>query len=129
MAGLATTLSALSALAFGAVYPWGYFPLFGAAAIIGIVGVARGRTARTGGRQLLVALLLLEAAIALQLLPLPRRALEAVSPRSSQLLRQYDLAFTDDSLHPLSIAPADTGIALAGLSALVLYAWGASAMI
>ena len=37
---LVLTLIALATLAFGAVYPWAYLPLFVAAATIGAIGIA-----------------------------------------------------------------------------------------
>ena len=41
MSVLILTLVALGTLAFGAVYPWAYLPLFFAAATIGVTGIIR----------------------------------------------------------------------------------------
>lgn len=128
MRPLVTLLNAAAVLSFGAVYPWGYIPLFGAAALIGAAGLVRHP--KLGNRRKLVAsLLLLVAAVGLQLLPLASRAMEALSPHSLDILRQYSLTFSysQSSAHPISIDPADTAIAMAGLAALGLYILGLSA--
>ena len=78
VAGLVVTLIAVGTLAFGAVYPWAYVPLFAAAALIGAVGLGR-HGARPEVRPLAIALLVVWVAVAVQLMPMPRR-----SPRHTQ---------------------------------------------
>jgi len=119
---------AWGALAFGAVYPWAYWPLFGVAALIGVAGLIAGRGRREPGWPLAICGLLLVAAVGLQLVPLPRAVLTAISPNGDRLLRELDIAYSAgvSKTHPLSIDPALTRLALAGLAALALFTAGLS---
>jgi len=119
---------AAATLAFGAVYPWGYTPLFVAAAFIGGIGIHQHRLA-PNHRWLMISCLCLAGAVALQLVPVPRAALNAISPRAIDLLEQYEFAFAGSARHAASIAPASTAVALAGLASLALYLLGFSAML
>jgi len=58
----------------------------------------------------------------------PRSVLTAISPRANSLLQQVDIAWTAGvtSSHALSIDPASTARALAGMVALMLFAAGLS---
>lgn len=121
MSAAAVILVAVSTLAFGAVYPWGYVPLFCAAASIGLIGVVRFRNP-----PLLVSFALLSVGISIgvQLVPLPLAALDAVSPRMPAVLSTLSLVYGSESAHAISIAPSATGLALAAFSSLSLYFLG-----
>lgn len=115
----------LSALAFGAVYPWGFLPVFATAALIGLAGLFRGGLSREV-RPVAVGLALLFVAVAGQLLPLPRATLAALSPNTAAILTQYSLTFANNLIDsaPLSISPQSTGIAVLALGAFSLYLIG-----
>ena len=85
MARLIAAIIALGTLAFGAVYPWGFIPLFGAAAAIGVTGLYQSGL-RPELRPLALALFVVCAAGALQLLPIPPAILTRVSPATPALL-------------------------------------------
>lgn len=118
---------AWGALAFGGVYPWAFTPLLVACAAIagGTVLVhAGGSRVNT---TLAVALGAASATVLLQLLPLPREALVAISPATDRLLQDYDLAYaaalaTGGASHALSISPTNTwlGLAFLGVFGLLL---------
>lgn len=122
---------AWGALAFGAVYPWAYWPLAAACAILGLwafAGKPEGLRHRgTGGaeaprqhhspaRALAVGLLVLVLAVAIQLVPIPARTLARISPSTDTFLRSYDAQYAADAgtrlPHPLSIRPQGTAIGL-----------------
>ncbi len=136
-------------LAFGAVYPWAYYPLVGAGAILGVWGFTGRPNRRSRGhheppaRALTLGLLVLILAVALQLVPLPTELLVRISPSTDTFLRFYDVQYaaaagtpsvavprlttgSDTSArptHPLSIRPKDTATALAlllGLGVMLL---------
>ena len=105
--------------AFGAVYAWAYWPLAATAAVTGVLGllVTRG----SPGSELrgpAIALGTVIAAALIQLAPLPLPTLEAVSPSTTQVLRQIDPALAAGLIdrHPLSIRPGLT-LTAAGLLA------------
>lgn len=118
-------------LAFGAVYPWAYWPLFAAAATIGVAGLVARRNRPGVERPLVVAGALLIVAVALQLVPLPHPLLAAISPHTDRLLRELDVGYAAGAtrMHPLSIDPRSTSLALAALIALVLFASGLSRLL
>jgi O-antigen ligase len=99
-------------LAFGAVYPWAYWPLASAAGALGIwaIVVARAwddpRTVRLG-----ISLMGLVAAIALQALPLPYSWTVWLSPGLERFLREYQLGFRPPVRHALSLEPEHTVVA------------------
>ena len=129
MARLIPLVIALGTLAFGAVYPWGYIPLFAIAAAIGGAGLTRAGV-RPPMRPVVAALLLLCAAAAAQLVPLPSRVLDWLSPSTAGLLSRYDLAFAGGAgWAPLSINPRSTRIAVFALCALSLYVVGLSELL
>jgi O-antigen ligase len=118
---------AWGAFAFGAVYPWAYWPLVAAAIVIAAASRAiRVAPLRDRARRLLpFALALFAAAVCVQLVPLPRATLARVSPETVRLLDQLNPAFAMAAVdaHPLSIRPAATvtGLLLfAGLACLAL---------
>jgi O-antigen ligase len=129
MAALVVVIIALGTLAFGAVYPWGFIPLFAVAAAIGVAGLARARIG-PAMRPVAAALLLLCAAAAAQLVPMPSRLLDWLSPSTAGLLSRYDLAFAGGAgwVSP-SINPRSTGTAVVALWALSLYLVGLSALL
>ena len=95
---------AFGALAFGAVYPWAYWPLAIVCGGLGTWAIAVTRAwqdPRT--RYLAIALGVTAAAIALQLIALPYSVLAMLSPGVDQFLRQFTIAYHPASLHPLSI--------------------------
>src|SRR5262249_46300245 len=93
MTAVVIFLNVSATLAFGGVYVWGYSPLVGAAACVGLAGVIQHRHRALNLRALIGAALLVAGAIGLQLVPLPASIRGALSPHADDLLRQYDLAF------------------------------------
>jgi O-antigen ligase len=129
MAALVVVIIALGTLAFGAVYPWGFIPLFAIAAAIGGAGLTRAGVC-TPMRPVAAALLLLCVAAAAQLVPLPSRLLDWLSPSTAGLLSRYDLVFAGGSAWaPLSINPRSTRTAVFALCALTLYLVGLPALL
>ena len=108
---------AWGALAFGAVYPWAYWPLAAACLISGIAGLAvtRGIQIDTTSNAFTFTLIGLAAAIVLQLIPFPVGVVAEVSPRTIDLLGELNPAFAAGLMtqHPVSVWPRDTWIALA----------------
>jgi len=124
MARLLGLVIALGTLAFGAVYPWGFIPLLGVAAAIGVAGLYQSGL-RPDLRPLALALFAVCAAGTMQLLPMPSGTLAQVSPATPALLRSYDLVFAGDgSWAPLSIHPQSTAVAVVSLIALSVYLLG-----
>lgn len=99
---------ACGAAAFGSVYPWAYAPLLASTAVLGGIGVLRGRGPLP--QSLLAALALLAAAAAVQLMPLDAGIVSAISPAALALHRQRDLsaAIGARGSFPLSIDPQQT---------------------
>jgi hypothetical protein len=125
MSVLVSVLLVLATLSFGAVYPWGYLPLFAAAACTGLAGLIRARGIPAGTRGVSVGLLLLTFAIAAQLVPVPRGVLDTLSPHAADLLSRYSLTFAaGDGPHPLSIRAGAAILALFGLTGLGTYLVG-----
>jgi O-antigen ligase len=110
-------------LAFGAVYPWGYWPLVVAsvvvAALVGAAGHAIDPTAAE--RCIGLGLGLFAVGAMLQLVPLPVTTLGRVAPETVQVLQRMDLAVASRAVqvHELSIAPRAT---LVGISLFVAFA-------
>ena len=96
-------------LAFGAVYPWAYWPLAAASAALGIWAIVTARawddprTLRLG-----IALSALVSAIAVQALPLPYSWTVWLSPELDTFLRQLRLGFQPPMRHAFSIQPEQT---------------------
>ncbi len=128
-----TAIVAWGVLAFGAVYPWSYWPLLAGCALAGgVVAVDRRARARIP-RSIAAGLAVLAGAVLIQLAPLPVDLLARVSPVTTDLLARYDLRYVTLShglidaagqaawwgrLHPFSIDPARTGTGLAFIVAL-----------
>jgi O-antigen ligase len=119
---------AWGAFAFGAVYPWAYWPLAALSAAAGIAGMAatRGRAIPGGTRMLAAMLALVAAVVAAQLLPLPDRLLGAMSPRGIELMNQLDAGFAWQlvTAHGISLDPAATARGLALFAAFGLLLLG-----
>lgn len=129
MATLLAVLVALGTIAFGAVYPWGFVPLLGAATAIGVAGLYRAGL-RPAHRTLALALFAVCAAGTLQLVPLPSGVVSRISPATLPLLRSFDLVFAgDQTWTPLSIRPQSTAVAVVALIALSLYLLGLPGLI
>jgi O-antigen ligase len=102
------------ALAFGSADPWAYVPLVSAATIAGGVGLLRRSGARTLPPAVVVALVLVGLALAVQLVPIPRPLLAGWFPATHDLLVQLEPAYAAGAAsHPLSVRPAATVTALA----------------
>jgi putative inorganic carbon (HCO3(-)) transporter len=124
----AALMTAWGALAFGAVYPWAYWPLFAAAGVAGLAGIV-ARPGRASVRwPLVISVAAVLASIGLQLVPLPARFLAAISPNADRLLRQLNVAYAAGAIasHPLSIEPMATGGRLIELIAFALFLCGLS---
>ncbi|HWW89068.1 MAG TPA: O-antigen ligase family protein [Vicinamibacterales bacterium] len=112
-------------LAFGAVYPWGYGPLFGLAACIGLAGIVQRRGVPAESRLVAIGLIPVTIAIGIQVVPLPRSLLDLLTPHTSELLSRYSLAYAfNPSWHELSIDPPATRLTLLALMALGIYMVG-----
>ena len=125
----ATALVSVSwgVLALGAVYPWAYWPLQWGALITGLLGLRRGSSLpHSLGHPMLLAVLVLCAAVLLQLIPLSPDVIRAVSPATSSFVQTYvqlpieieaatDGTFSAESTtawRPLSLRPQATVTAL-----------------
>ena len=126
---LVLALIALATLAFGAVYPWAYLPLFVAATTIGAIGIGQHGVVPTL-RPVFVGLALLSITVAIQLIPLPATFVNAISPSTRGIMNSYDLGFVPASQWlRLSIDPARTRIALFALVALGMYVVGLASLL
>ena len=119
---------AWSVLAFGGVYPWAYWPLFALAAAVGMVGILQSRRdVFSANRRVAIAILAVAVPILVQLVPVPRDVLLAITPQTDEMLRQVDLAYaTDPGPHPISLDPIATVRALAGFVCIGLFVLGLS---
>lgn len=126
MTGALLALIAWGALSFGAVYPWAYWPLAAGSVVIGVHGITRyGMWHDQRARAVTAVLCGTAVAIALQLVPIPYRWFQLVSPAGDRLLGQLQfgwLARPPDT-HGLSIDPGST------LTALCLFVAGAVLLI
>src|SRR5262245_46443292 len=119
---------AWGAFAFGAVYPWAYWPLAIAAATVALAGLAA--PAAIGWRTLdltavTLALAIFFVAAAAQLVPLPAATIRAISPETPPIVAQLDVTVQLDpaAARPLTIDPARTRrglIVIASLAALIV---------
>jgi O-antigen ligase len=115
------------ALAFGAVYPWAFYPLYIGCAAVGLASfLQRRRTSRTDAL-LAVALALLGVCVALQLVPLPAGTIGWLSPETDAFLQRYVLGYPSlMPRHALSIEPYATLRALIGLAAFTVLLLGSA---
>ena len=104
-------------LAFGAVYPWGYWPLAVACGAAGVLGLwsAGGFRLAAGTRGVAALMALVALAALAQLVPLPVGVLARVSPRAAALAGQLDVRLAHGLVgtHSLSLDPSATWRALA----------------
>jgi len=111
---------AWGAFAFGAVYPWAYWPLVVATVSVGVAGLAVRVSATRpslGLTGLALGFCTFLVAGCLQLAPMPLVLISRISPETVRVIRQLDFAVASGLLdrHPLSIAPALT------LTSLILF--------
>ena len=111
---------AWGAFAFGAVYPWAYWPLVVAMVSVGVAGLVVGANATrpsSGLTGLAFGFCAFLVAGCLQLLPMPLVLINRISPETVRVIRQLDFAAASGLLarHPVSIAPALT------LTSLILF--------
>jgi hypothetical protein len=112
------------AVAFGAVYPWAYWPLAAASVLVFACAIGSSTAPRSvPPAALIAALCVLGVAIALQLVPLPVGVLAAISPGTMRALEQLDPAVAAHlaKSHSISLDPAQTlrGLALFGADCLL----------
>jgi O-antigen ligase len=108
-------LLAWGALSFGAVYPWGYWPLAAGCAAIGVWSIVVTRAWREPRpRRVAWALGGVAAAVGLQLVPLPYHWFRQITPAADAVLSQLQIGWTlrPPAWHPASIDPAGTLTAL-----------------
>jgi O-antigen ligase len=117
---------AWSVLAFGAVYPWAYWPLLAGLACVGAAGLAsHHREIISANRRTLIAFVAIAVAMTIQLVPVPREALLTFTPETDGLLRRMNLAFAAaPGAHPISVEPAATLRALLFFTCLGAFALG-----
>jgi O-antigen ligase len=134
---LAIATVAWSVLAFGAVYPWAYWPLIGISALTGAVGLL---TSRQGAlpRAFMLGIAAVVLTVAVQLIPFHQSVLAVLSPATDSFLRHYNLEYAlvvrtagvtvpGWAGHPLSLSPVSTARGLAFLGSLALLLAGLTA--
>jgi len=120
-------LIAWGALAFGAVYPWAFIPLYVGCAAVGLAAILQRRRTIARDVPLILALLLVGSAIALQLMPLPAGMIRWLNPETDVFLQRYVLGYPAlMQRHALSIEPSATLRALLGFGAFALLLLGAA---
>jgi O-antigen ligase len=132
--GLLIAAVAWGAFAFGAVYPWAYWPLAIVAQIVALIGLCLPRPAGYRGLELSTLAGVLAAflvAIVIQLIPMRLSTVTAVSPSAQEIVAQLDpMARTGlATVHPMSIAPARTLAGLAVIASLAFLALGAARLL
>jgi O-antigen ligase len=129
---LALATAGWGALAFGAVYPWAYWPLAGLSVVSGLAGLVIAARSDIDGttRAFKAALFAVGAAIALQIVPLPNAIVAAVSPHAAPLVSRLSPAFAAglQPFHAVSVWPRDTWTALALFASFALLCTGAAAL-
>ncbi|HEY7475483.1 MAG TPA: O-antigen ligase family protein [Vicinamibacterales bacterium] len=109
---LLIAIIAWGALAFGAVYPWGYWPLAIASAGLGLWGIFETHAwADPRTRQLGIAVLAIAFAIFLQIVGLPDELVGTLSPGVGHFMSEYQLGYRATGSQALSIDPRSTAIA------------------
>ena len=127
-------------LAFGAVYPWAYWPLLGGAVLVGVLAYRSAASANPlpgTTRWIVVPLALIAAAATLQMVPLPSGIRTAISPATEAFLRNTDVPYAaaaalreqgeDSAAMPrraLSVHPAATARAVALLAGFTIFLVG-----
>jgi O-antigen ligase len=126
--GLLVAGVAWGAFAFGAVYPWAYWPLAIAAtgvAFAGLVTPASIPWQTLDLTMITIVFALFLVAAAAQLVPLPAATVRAISPETQPIVAQLDLTAQLDpaSARPLTIDPVRTRrglVVVASLAALIV---------
>ncbi|HEY6210758.1 MAG TPA: hypothetical protein VIW45_00670, partial [Vicinamibacterales bacterium] len=111
------------ALTFGAVYPWGYWPLIGASAAVGVLAVLFVRSRVRGLWRVAASLAAVAAVIGLQLIRVPATVIARVSPLRDAFLKRYDVLYatqTTSGSHALSLNAGGTLVALSCFAAFSL---------
>jgi hypothetical protein len=104
---------AWGAFAFGAVYPWGYWPLAAVSAGLGLYALQRTRGWRDYRvRTLAWSLAGVGGAIAAQMISLPYSLVQVLSPAMDRFFRDYTLSYHPASLHALSLSTSSTLVVL-----------------
>lgn len=104
---------AWGAFAFGAVYPWAYWPLAVAGAGIGVYTLQRTRGWRDPRvRNFAIALAAIAIAIGVQIVSLPYAVVQRLSPALDRFFYEFALSYHPASLHSLSLAPSSTAVVL-----------------
>lgn len=120
---LTIALIVWGALSFGAVYPWGYWPLVVGAGILGLWTIIATRAlTEPRPRRLAIALGVVALALIAQIVPVPHHWFTTVTPSADRLLDQlqFGRAAQPAGWHSLSVAPGSTMISLAIFTALAL---------
>jgi len=129
---LALATTGWGALAFGAVYPWAYWPLAGLSVVSGVAGLVVATQSDVEGttRAFKAALFAVGAAIALQIVPFPNAIVAAISPHAAALVSRLSPAFAAglQPFHAVSVWPRDTWTALALFASFALLCTGAAAL-
>jgi O-antigen ligase len=112
---LALATVAWGALAFGAVYPWGYWTLVPLAGVAGAALAISAKASRVPLGWVIAGVGLFAVAVGLQLVPLSTSTLTRLSPETVTTLQQVDLPFALGlkTSHALSLRP---DLTVAGLA-------------
>ena len=107
-------------LAFGGVYRWAYIPMLAASAALGLAAIVAGRHGLP--RMLIAALCSIAVAVAVQLVPLSKDTIAAISPQALAIHQQRNLLAATGAAHAytLTIDQQQTTLALAFLTAFSL---------
>jgi O-antigen ligase len=119
-------LIAWGALAFGAVYPWAFTPLFAGCAIVGIASAIQHHPAGRIEPTVALSVALSIAAIGSQLIPLPADTIRRISPETDLFLQRHAFGYLFGERHPLSVVPRSTMIALTAAISFGLFFLGLS---
>ena len=105
-------------MSFGAVYPWGYWPLLSASALIGASALFVTRGDAADLFKVAVVLAVVVVVIVVQLIPVPAAAILSLNSARDAFLKRYDVLYAlGPTRHALSINPHTTTIALACFAA------------
>jgi O-antigen ligase len=113
--------------AFGGIYPWALAPILIGSTLVALLSPWRRSWMESDTRSLDIAIGVLLAAVAVQLVPLPAGLRTLLSPHAADVERTLrpDAALRDMHAGPLSVSPSDTLEALALMLAVALTYWGA----
>jgi O-antigen ligase len=127
--GALALVLAWGALAFGANYPWAFWPLAAAAGVCGVIGLLLPSSSpRLPGSAMVLWLAAIAVTMLLQIVPVPIDLLAAMSPNLRQILGELDLTVAAGAVrtHAISIAPAATLTAIGLYTAFVVMMLGVS---